>query len=842
MNILLNSNIQQENSFLFKHSNHFINPVYVRSIYFVLTAFYGLFILIDLIYLPERIVEMIFIRFFIVIPLFIIVIIMTYTKHFVKHNQILISTSFVIGGMGVAYILLLNTDNIIYYGGLFMVFFCGYMLMRLHYRYAFLSGIIVFLFYFLGYLRIYHGFDQQIVTSSFFFIATIITGTIGAYNQEKMIINKKKYEEQMNEANRLLQKQFEEKKEQLERLETRIKENEILKEINLENERLANSLRESEEQYRLLATQMHLGLALHEIICDETGNPVDYKFLSVNDSFEDITGLKREDIIGKTVTSVLPNTESYWIETYGRVAQSGQAINFEQYSKSLERYYSINAFSPKKGQFAVIFEDITKRKRLEEDLSETNEKFITIFEKSPVAIEFYDVNGCHMYSNEAALALYGVLNPPELKGQELFKNPNLDKKLVDRLLKHESVNVEIEYDFNKVKKHNTYQTSKSGKMILKLSVTPLMNQGKLSGYILHSEDMTKERKEQKEIEYLSYHDYLTGIYNRRYFVMSYQKYIMQQSFPLGVMMIDINGLKIINDAYGHLYGDIAIKRVAGVLSEIFGKYNVVSRIGGDEFAVLVPHKGPLEMQSYKEKIIHEINLIQVGNIELSLAIGYEVLYDDTKDIDDILSQAENYLYRHKVTVGASVRNHAIKAILNTLTDKYEDEKIHSKRVSDLCRRIGFKLGLHQEDVNLLELAGMYHDIGKISIPDAILNKPAKLTNEEFEIIKTHTLVGYQILKAADEYSSLAEYALSHHERWDGKGYPKGLMGHEIPLFSRIICLADSFEAMTADRPYRKGMSIDQAIEELKRCSGGQFDPELVQVFLKNKLYEEEQAN
>jgi len=246
---------------------------------------------------------------------------------------------------------------------------------------------------------------------------------------------------------------------------------------------------------------------------------------------------------------------------------------------------------------------------------------------------------------------------------------------------------------------------------------------------------------------------------------------------------------------------------------------------------LLPNKDALQIQENKEEIIKKLKGVSVGNVEISLAIGYEVITDDKEEIDEILTSAENFLYRHKVTVGSSNRNHAIKAILNTLTDKYIEEKVHSERVSQVCREIGEALGISSEDVDVLELAGMYHDIGKISIPDAILNKPSKLTNEEYDVIKTHTQIGYRILKAADEYSGLAEYALSHHERWDGKGYPKGLKGTEIPLYSRIINVADSFEAMTANRPYRKGMSVKDAITEIENCSGTQFDPKVAKIFI-----------
>jgi len=771
----------------------------------------------------------------------------------------------------------------------------------------------------------------------------------------------------INNINDSLKHQFEEKNSQFERLEQSIKENRILQQMNLEKDILTMSLSESEAQYKLLTTQMHMGLALHEMIYDNQGKPFDYKFISVNESFERLTGLNREDLIGKTVLEVMPNIDESWIATYGKVAQTGEAVQFENYSKELNRHYSLSAYSPRQGQFAVIVDDITERKhleneqkqrekdlltsqkiahlgtwrlnldnneviwseelyemygfdpklppppytehmklftkpsweklssaltqtnsegipyelelemvhsdgsngwmwvrgeaekdeygkiiaisgaaqdvtqrrRLEQDLYESNQKFIAIFEKSPVPIEFFDAEGRHTYANNAANELFGVINPKEINGLKLFDNPNLNPEMAKKLENFEDISMEIEYDFDKVQKTNFFQTRKSGKRILNLSITPLIQEHQLNGYILHSKDITIERQKQKEIEYISYHDYLTDLYNRRYFVYSYHRFISQRSFPLGIMMIDINGLKIINDAYGHSQGDMTIRLVSKLFMKVFDLEDVVARIGGDEFAILSPNKNSEQMQSYKEKIIELVKEINIGNIEISLAIGYEVVSDTHQDIDELLSAAENHLYRHKVTVGTSIRNHAIKAILNTLTDKYVEEKIHSERVSAFCKKIGIELGISKEEVDLLELAGMYHDIGKISIPDAILNKPGKLTNEEFEIIKTHTQVGYQILKAADEYSGLAEYALSHHERWDGRGYPRGLKGTEIPLFSRIICVADSFEAMTADRPYRKGMQIEDAIAELKRCSGSQFDPDIAIKFIDKVLTQKE---
>jgi HD-GYP domain-containing protein (c-di-GMP phosphodiesterase class II) len=178
------------------------------------------------------------------------------------------------------------------------------------------------------------------------------------------------------------------------------------------------------------------------------------------------------------------------------------------------------------------------------------------------------------------------------------------------------------------------------------------------------------------------------------------------------------------------------------------------------------------------------------------------------------------------------------ALFNSLKEKYEDERIHSDRVSHYCLMMGEKLNLTKNEILELEFAGLIHDIGKITIPDSILKKPGKLTEDEWTIMKTHTTHGYQILRSADKYSKLADYALTHHERWDGKGYPKGIKEEEIPLFSRIICICDAFEAMTSDRPYRKALPVESAIEELIRCSGSQFDPYLVNLFVKKVLIDE----
>jgi len=367
------------------------------------------------------------------------------------------------------------------------------------------------------------------------------------------------------------------------------------------------------------------------------------------------------------------------------------------------------------------------------------------------------------------------------------------------------------------------------------SISPMYNKDEtIIGAVLISRDITAAKQKQEEITYINQHDYLTQLYNRPMFIETYQKYIQTSNFPLTLMMIDVNGLKIFNDAFGHEYGDRVIISVAGVLHEVF-KDHFVERIGGDEFAVLIAKYDTEAIESLRHEARQKVSELKVNDLTLSISIGYTMIDSNDVSLNEALKEAENQMYRFKITESMSVRNFAIQAIHKTLTDKYKEERIHSEKVSQLCTDTGIALGIRDERLEELRLAGMYHDIGKIAIPDAILDKPGLLTKEEHEIMKTHTKIGYIILRAADNYNRLAEYALTHHERWDGQGYPRGLKGDEIPLISRIISICDSYDAMTTTRVYRAQRTEDETVKEIIKCSGQQFDPKIAKIFVTKVL-------
>ena len=481
-------------------------------------------------------------------------------------------------------------------------------------------------------------------------------------------------------------------------------------------------------------------------------------------------------------------------------------------------------------RFIGTHTDITERKKLEFKIFEERNYLKYTLNSIGDAVIATDAGGIITGMNPIATRLTGW-SEREATGRPFdevfritFEDPS--KTIVDPVKTALLTNNVVE-----LANHTILTSKDKTEYFIEDTASPIRNnENQIVGVVLVFRDVTEKKQRQREFQYQSEHDFLTGLYNRRYFVESYQTLNTPGHFPLGIVMFDVNGLKIINDAYGHDAGDLALKTVAAVLKQTFEAKDVVTRIGGDEFAVLLPNTSLKTMQEHKDALRLGMADHPIKNVVLSIATGYEITSDSNRTLDDMLKTAENHMYRHKLAEGVSVRNRAIQAIQNTLTEKYDAERIHSERVSAYSRRIGEALQLNPDDLKELSMAGMFHDIGKISIPDAIIEKPGRLTDEEFDIVKTHTEIGYQILRAADEFSDLAIHALCHHERWDGKGYPRGLKGEDIPLYSRIVGVADAFEAMTADRSYKQTMTIEQAKEELIRCSGTQFDPAIVAIF------------
>jgi diguanylate cyclase (GGDEF)-like protein/PAS domain S-box-containing protein/putative nucleotidyltransferase with HDIG domain len=348
-------------------------------------------------------------------------------------------------------------------------------------------------------------------------------------------------------------------------------------------------------------------------------------------------------------------------------------------------------------------------------------------------------------------------------------------------------------------------------------------------------DVTEREKAFDNIRYISCHDYLTGLYNRRHFDEALARMNDASFMPLTVIMADINGLKLVNDSFGHEEGDRLLVEAARIIREGCGENDVVARIGGDEFAILLPNTDDQRAHQVMKRIKTLEANTRMDPLVMSLSMGYAVKQSSDTEMIKTLSEAENYMYRRKMYESASIRSKTIEIVMNTLFEKSRREMEHSGRVGNISSDIAAAMGLDSGDINQVQMAGTLHDIGKIGIDEKILNKPGLLDENEWQELKKHAEAGWRILSNSDEFSEVADFILHHHEQWDGRGYPEGLKGEDIPLQSRIISVADAFDAMTQDRPYRKTVSKQEARRELEKNVGVQFDPAVVETFIE-KVY------
>lgn len=467
---------------------------------------------------------------------------------------------------------------------------------------------------------------------------------------------------------------------------------------------IEEKLIQSEQKYKLLFTSMKDAFSHQSILCDELGTPIDYRFITANPSFEMMTGLKSEAIIGKTATEVLPYVDKSMIELYGRVALTGEPLHLNTFSESLNKYFEVKAYCPSPQEFATIFMDITER-----------------------------------VGNE------------------------------------------------------------------------------------------------KNIHYLSFHDVLTGLYNRRFYEEEIRRLDTERNLPISIIMGDVNGLKLINDAFGHLKGDELLQKAALAIRSTCRKDDIAARWGGDEFVILLPKTKAEVAEEIVKRILETYANEHVNSIRGSISFGWDTKCSLDDDILKTLKNAEDLMYKNKTLESEKIRLNTIKGLMTILHEHHPGAEQHSKRVSELCQDLGRAMGLAEWEVCKVRTAGFYHDIGNVSIEEDILNKPGKLLEEEWDQIKRHSEVGFRILSSSHEMSELADYVLSHHERWDGTGYPKGLKGKDIPIEARIIALVSSYVTMTSERPYRSAFREEEAVQEILKNAGTQFDPEIARVFVEKLL-------
>lgn len=354
----------------------------------------------------------------------------------------------------------------------------------------------------------------------------------------------------------------------------------------------------------------------------------------------------------------------------------------------------------------------------------------------------------------------------------------------------------------------------------------------LEGIIL---DITEKKLQEYKIKDLENHDLLTGLHNRFFMEDKLVELEEKGLSSFVVLVCDIDGLAMVNDGYGHDEGDRLIKKIAGIIENSLSDEYILGHLGGGEFLIYLPYKNGQDAKKVKEKIKQNVDIYNKQEDKesyyTSVSIGYSSQQYENHNYKDLVKDAENYLRRRKLLNQHSSHSAIVSSIMASLYAKSHETEEHGQRLGEFCLMIAEKLELSQMEIDELHLLSKLHDIGKIGIDDSILNKPGKLTDAEWVIMKQHPEIGYKIAMSTPQLEHIAEFILYHHERWDGKGYPKGLSGEEIPLISRILSLADAYDAMTEDRIYRKALSKEEAIKEIDRNAGGQFDPRLAKIFI-----------
>lgn len=557
---------------------------------------------------------------------------------------------------------------------------------------------------------------------------------------------------------------------------------------------------------------------------------IDRKFAFANKFFCDSLNKSKEEVLGKTVFDLYEKKLAIeYTGNYDEVLKLDKAKLFTGYQGDLflECY-----IAPIKNEgeiigFLAIHQDQTERKKDEEEIIRQKKLLKTIMDTIPDSIFYKSIEGTYLDCNIAFAKDYYNLEKEDVinkKDIDIVKDSKLIKKIVE---------TDSRVIYNKTKEVNRIKIKDNHSIKYMESIkTPVLDsKGEVWGIVGVSRDITSRILLERDLKRLSYRDKLTGVYNRAYFDKKVEDMNKDSYFPLSLIVGDVDGLKIVNDTLGHLKGDELLIKITNILKKVCKKENIIVRWGGDEFVILLPNTEYEEAKTLCEKIKYVCKMEEHKDIPLSISLGCSTKRSLNQSIDDVLKEAEDEVYRQKLQSQSNSKSHLLLSLQYTLKEKCIDTQEHTDRVVTYAKRLANKMNLSEERTDELILAATLHDIGKIGIPDDILLKPGKLTESEYKTIKTHSEKGYRIAKSNYEIAHIAKCILSHHERWDGDGYPLGLKGEEIPYLARLICVLDSYDAMTSSRPYKDKISNKKACEEIRRCSGTQFDPNIVKIFL-----------
>lgn len=585
----------------------------------------------------------------------------------------------------------------------------------------------------------------------------------------------------------------------------------------------------SEKQYRKLFSDSQAMIILID--------PADGSIVDVNQSALEVYNYSREEFLNLKVYDISLNTSAVTNEIFERIL-NGDKSNFQFKHITKERieidvhvYPGPMTIDGKEYILATIL-DITEKLEKERQFRDVDSKLRATLLSVGEGIVVTDIDHNITLINDKAMDILGVTKRP------------LNKSICSVFRIHSSETDTSFYDlfYNCIKENKIYNSDiayslirndSNMQTIVDFSISPIKLDGEhISGAILVIRDETVEEQRKNEIKFISQHDYLTKLHNRSYFEENITRLDTSRQLPLSIIMGDVNGLKLLNDAFSHIEGDKLLIEIATILKKAVRQEDILARWGGDEFVILLPQTSNIDAMKVYSRIKDLCNKSMYETITPSISLGCATKISVDEDINNIIKLAEEKMYHEKLLEGKNMRNSLIYALEIRLYELSEESKNHTENLVNLAATLGNELLINLDGLKTLKQAARLHDIGLVSIDTEILKKPGDLNENEWNRLRSHPEIGSRIVQSISELQHIYKEILHHHEWFDGTGYPQGLKGKDIPYFSRIIAIIDAYEVMISGRIYKDKLTNSEAIEEIKRGSGTQFDPEIVEVFLR----------
>ncbi|MEI7615610.1 MAG: PAS domain S-box protein, partial [Actinomycetota bacterium] len=589
------------------------------------------------------------------------------------------------------------------------------------------------------------------------------------------------------------------------------------------------ALIESEKKYHFLINNIQDIIYLIDI---DTG-----VFLFVSDAWTKLLGHPISQVTGKPFQDFIhPDDIGKCYEFLQKVVITGEKQTGVEYrvrhSNGTWRWHTSAAIPIKNSEGAIInyqgeAYDITESKLQKESIKASEEKFRDLAEMMPEIIFETNTQGMVTFANKNAFDIFKYTQDDFNRGINILDviaenyRGKVIKEMQKLLKKKKSSSVE-------------YCALKKDGSIFPIiaSSVPIIKNDKIIGIRGIMVDISYRKKREEKILHLSFYDQLTGLHNRRFFEEEIKRLDNESQLPLCIIMGDINGLKAVNDIFGRRKGDEILKEAARIFKKSCRIDDMLARLGGDEFVILLPKTSIAKSENIVRRIKKECKIIKNHIFPISISLGIAIKESPDQEIHTVFAEVENNMLKSKLLEKNSTLSSILSTLEKALSEKSNETKEHTDRMHELAIKLGEAIKLSQSQLDELSLLAYLHDIGKVVIPEKILRKKEHLTEKEWLVIKKHPEIGFNIAKASPHISHIAKPIMSCHERWDGKGYPSGLKGEEIPIISRIILIADAYDVMTSGRSYQGPVSKESALDEIKRCAGTQFDPELVNKFVK----------